>query len=106
MLGMLALQSSSSSTVLDLNHPGPLGQIPISSQLSLLSHETTSTANEDGMDSSNVVHGPPKDKESPPEKDLNLVTWDSADDSANPQNWSKRYKWVLTAVCCLITVNV
>lgn len=35
-----------------------------------------------------------------------LVTWESENDLSNPQNWSKTYKWILTGVCCLMTVNV
>lgn len=35
-----------------------------------------------------------------------LVTWDSPDDKENPQNWSAAYKWFLTLVCVLSTVNV
>ncbi|KZP33542.1 MFS general substrate transporter [Athelia psychrophila] len=51
----------------------------------------------------------PKDlkKESAAEPvDANLVTWDGPNDQANPQNWSIRYKWFVTFVCCLMTVNV
>lgn len=34
------------------------------------------------------------------------VQWNGPDDQTNPQNWSKTYKWFLTALCCLLTVNV
>jgi MFS transporter, DHA1 family, multidrug resistance protein len=38
--------------------------------------------------------------------DPNLVTWEGPNDPANPQNWSTRYKWWVTIVCSIITVNV
>ncbi|KAF7969482.1 hypothetical protein HWV62_27281 [Athelia sp. TMB] len=41
-----------------------------------------------------------------PDVDADLVTWDGPADPANPQNWSRRYKWCITLVCCLMTVNV
>lgn len=34
------------------------------------------------------------------------VTWDGPNDPDNPQNWSKSYKWLITVVCCLLTINV
>lgn len=54
-------------------------------------------------------HEPQKDKNAPlpqGEHDPNRVTWDSPDDPTNPQNWTKPYKWFVTAVCCVMTVNV
>ncbi|CAA7270304.1 unnamed protein product [Cyclocybe aegerita] len=41
-----------------------------------------------------------------PTLDANMVTWDGPDDPTNPQNWSIRYKWLITAVCIIMTVNV
>jgi multidrug resistance protein len=41
-----------------------------------------------------------------PTLDANMVTWDGPNDSTNPQNWSIKYKWLVTAVCMVITVNV
>jgi len=38
--------------------------------------------------------------------DKNLVGWDGPDDPENPQNWSVRYKWFVTGICILMTVNV
>ena len=35
-----------------------------------------------------------------------FVTWDSDDDPSNPQNWSTKYKWAITLLCALMTVNV
>jgi len=50
-------------------------------------------------------------KESIP-KDLALdhsppyVGWDGPDDPSNPQNWTKSYRWALTVLCSIMTVNV
>ena len=38
--------------------------------------------------------------------DANMVTWDSPNDPSNPQNWSVKYKWFITFICTIITVNV
>ncbi|KAI0036325.1 major facilitator superfamily domain-containing protein [Vararia minispora EC-137] len=38
--------------------------------------------------------------------DVNLVTWDGPDDPENPQNWSHRYRWLVTLICALMTINV
>lgn len=38
--------------------------------------------------------------------DTNLVGWDGPDDPENPQNWSVKYKWIVTGICILMTVNV
>jgi DHA1 family multidrug resistance protein-like MFS transporter len=38
--------------------------------------------------------------------DANMITWDGPNDLSNPQNWSIRYKWFVTVVCTVITVNV
>ena len=34
------------------------------------------------------------------------VTWDGPDDPSNPQNWSYGYKWFVTLICGLLTLNV
>jgi multidrug resistance protein len=34
------------------------------------------------------------------------VTWDGPDDPNNPQNWSYGYKWFVTLICGLLTLNV
>ncbi|KAK2462832.1 hypothetical protein APHAL10511_005144 [Amanita phalloides] len=39
-------------------------------------------------------------------KDLDLVSWDGADDPDNPQNWSNRYKWMMTMLVIVMTINV
>lgn len=39
-------------------------------------------------------------------RDPNLVHWDGPDDPQNPQNWSKGFKWMITAVCMLLSLNV
>lgn len=41
-----------------------------------------------------------------PTDDPNRVAWDGPDDPTNPQNWSTKYKWFLTLVCIIMTVNV
>ena len=41
-----------------------------------------------------------------PTVDANMVTWDSPNDSTNPQNWSIGYKWLVTAVCIAMSINV
>ncbi|KAL0959062.1 hypothetical protein HGRIS_014362 [Hohenbuehelia grisea] len=38
--------------------------------------------------------------------DPNLVEWDGPHDPENPYNWSKTWKWALTGVCILSTLNV
>jgi len=38
--------------------------------------------------------------------DPNMVTWDGPNDPTNPQNWSIKYKWLVTIVCIIMTVNV
>lgn len=44
----------------------------------------------------------------PPEPtlDVNMVAWDGPDDPTNPQNWSLKYKLLVTAVCIVMTLNV
>jgi MFS transporter, DHA1 family, multidrug resistance protein len=41
-----------------------------------------------------------------PTLDGNMVTWNGPEDPTNPQNWSIKYKWLVTAICMVITVNV
>ena len=38
--------------------------------------------------------------------DPDKVAWDGPDDRTNPQNWSRSYKWFITVICCVMTVNV
>ena len=38
--------------------------------------------------------------------DVNMVTWDGPNDPTNPQNWTIRYKWVVTFIIIIMTVNV
>ncbi|KAF5351226.1 hypothetical protein D9756_008160 [Leucocoprinus leucothites] len=44
--------------------------------------------------------------EEEPTIDANLIGWDGPDDPENPQNWSVKYKWLVTLICILMTVNV
>ncbi|KAF8070036.1 MFS general substrate transporter [Lyophyllum atratum] len=38
--------------------------------------------------------------------DGSQVSWDGPDDPQNPQNWSTAYKWFITVLCSVMTVNV
>jgi len=38
--------------------------------------------------------------------DVNMVTWDGPNDPTNPQNWTIKYKWLVTLVIIIMTVNV
>jgi hypothetical protein len=38
--------------------------------------------------------------------DSNVITWDGPDDPDNPKNWSYCYKWFVTLICILLTLNV
>ena len=40
------------------------------------------------------------------ESDIFRVSWDGPNDPDNPQNWSKPSKWLITILCCLLTINV
>ncbi|KAI0270438.1 major facilitator superfamily domain-containing protein [Gloeopeniophorella convolvens] len=44
----------------------------------------------------------------PPAGELiqDFVTWDGPNDPHNPQNWSRAYRWWVTAVVCVLTINV
>jgi hypothetical protein len=35
-----------------------------------------------------------------------VVTWDGPDDPENPKNWSYAYKWWVTAIVCILSLNV
>jgi hypothetical protein len=52
------------------------------------------------------VEGPSPILQSETTVDANMITWDSLNDPLNPQNWSTKYKWFVTFVCTVITVNV
>jgi MFS transporter, DHA1 family, multidrug resistance protein len=54
-------------------------------------------------------HEPAKHNSAHPtedQKNQNVVTWDGPDDPTNPQNWTKSYKWFITVLCCVMTINV
>lgn len=40
------------------------------------------------------------------EHDPNMVRFGGPEDKDNPQNWSRRYKWFVTVICSIMTVNV
>ena len=50
--------------------------------------------------------GGPSPVESETIIDANMVTWDGPNDPSNPQNWSIKYKWLITVICIVITINV
>ena len=52
------------------------------------------------------IHGGPIPVESVTTLDPNMITWDGPNDPLNPQNWSIKYKWFVTVVCTVITINV
>ena len=68
----------------------------------------------DGYGGDDVHEPPPKEflagetrlVESEATFDANMVTWDGPNDPSNPQNWSKKYKWMVTIVCTIMTLNV
>jgi hypothetical protein len=35
-----------------------------------------------------------------------FVTWDGPDDPENPKNWSYAYKWWVTAIVCILSLDV
>jgi hypothetical protein len=35
-----------------------------------------------------------------------FVTWDGPDDPENPKNWSYAYKWWITTIMCIISLDV
>lgn len=35
-----------------------------------------------------------------------FVTWDGLDDPENPKNWSYAYKWWITAIMCILSLDV
>jgi MFS transporter, DHA1 family, multidrug resistance protein len=35
-----------------------------------------------------------------------FVTWDGPDDPENPKNWSYAYKWWVTIIVCILSLDV
>ena len=35
-----------------------------------------------------------------------FVTWDGPDDPENPKNWSYAYKWWITVIMCILSLDV
>ena len=48
----------------------------------------------------------PKSHNDGPPNDPNLVVFDGPDDPANPQNFSKRKKWMITILLSLMTLTI
>ena len=53
-----------------------------------------------------LAKGPPPAFHEKHEHDPNMVRFGGPEDKENPQNWSRKYKWWVTIVCSLMTVNV
>lgn len=73
------------------------------------SFESTNTELEvrnDGDDTHEAVPNEFLVEESETTFDANMVTWDGPDDPTNPQNWSTKYKWLVTVVTTVMAVNV
>ena len=56
--------------------------------------------------SKELLVGGPSHVRSESTVDANMITWDGPNDPTNPQNWSNNYKWLVTAVCTIMTINV
>jgi hypothetical protein len=39
------------------------------------------------------------------ERTREFVTWDGPDDPENPKNWSCAYKWWVTAIICILSLD-
>ena len=37
---------------------------------------------------------------------MEFVTWDGPDDPENPKNWSHAYKWWITIIMCVLSLDV
>jgi len=37
---------------------------------------------------------------------MEFVTWDGLDDPENPKNWSYAYKWWITIIMCILSLQV
>ena len=55
----------------------------------------------------------PRDATTPTAKDVSqtkgigeFVTWDGPDDPENPKNWSYAYKWWITIIMCILSLDV
>ncbi|KAL1605144.1 hypothetical protein SLS60_004687 [Paraconiothyrium brasiliense] len=97
------LRSKSSSTI--ATEPEP----PISRHTSRLigtrSHLSERPYSYDGQheEMDDVERQKTQDNRGEPEKDPNLIDWDSPDDPENPHNWSRGYKWFITAMLGMVT---
>jgi hypothetical protein len=66
-------------------------------------------------DRNDTIHEPPQKEfrvggpdptQSETTLDANMITWDGPNDPSNPQNWSIKYKYFVTAVSVVMTINV
>lgn len=97
------LRSTSSSTI--ATEPEP----PVSRHTSRLnpirSHLSARPLPHNGRDEEmdDVERQKTRDNHDEPENDPNLIDWDGPDDPENPQNWSRGYKWFVTAILGMTT---
>ncbi|KAK7451300.1 hypothetical protein VKT23_012641 [Stygiomarasmius scandens] len=105
-------QDSACSSVTMLPHTIPDTHLPT------VSHENSALDREIADDEHRMEKYGGDDPRDPPEKmptppvvpeqktDPNMVDWDGPDDPANPQNFSTAKKWIVTAVCIILTLSV
>ena len=80
---------------------------PLRSPDSLIRETISEYHSEDGTAiGGHVLESEARDVAADTTTDTNLVGWDGPDDLENPQNWSVKYKWIVTGICILMTVNV
>lgn len=80
---------------------------PLRSPDSLIRETVSEYHSEDGTAiSEHGLESEARDVAADATTDTNLVGWDGPDDPENPQNWSVKYKWIVTGICILMTVNV
>ena len=80
---------------------------PLRSPDSLIRETVSEYHSEDGTAiSEHRLESEARDVAADATADTNLVGWDGPDDPENPQNWSVKYKWIVTGICILMTVNV
>jgi hypothetical protein len=91
----------------DHDNVPPVPQAELASKIGL-DEETQNGEHSFGEYGGDLQHNSKLDKSATSREDegYNLVTWDGLNDPDNPKNWSTRYRWLLTALCCISTLNV
>lgn len=85
------------------NNAGQAVSPPVYEEAEWIEHEIEQYGGDEPQDPPVKI---PSKLSSHPEKDPNLVVWDGPNDPENPQNWSVRYKWFMTLIVIIMTVNV